>query len=261
MSNNNSRIESLLFDYKTSSLRDYNNGQILPITATKYIDKEVCLRIPPAPLKYIHTLSHWKPDGRVSVDLFVRPKDVVRTNPRDVQQRYERPKDIEHKNILKSRPRLVMTPAVCMDDIQLEKREKFIEDFYSTTKNVTMSVPPSNNIKASFPGTPAPANPVKENVYELCTHLRNITIQLSFECDEIHNKYNTTRITLITIPNIRAPYVSPEWRMESVSWDGRQLRAFAEPNKEFWLAKTPQCQVCDETAARLANKKTRNHGN
>ncbi|XP_021205690.1 uncharacterized protein LOC101737591 isoform X4 [Bombyx mori] len=224
MSNNNSRIESLLFDYKTSSLRDYNNGQILPITATKYIDKEVCLRIPPAPLKYIHTLSHWKPDGRVSVDLFVRPKDVVRTNPRDVQQRYERPKDIEHKNILKSRPRLVMTPAVCMDDIQLEKREKFIEDFYSTTKNVTMSVPPSNNIKASFPGTPAPANP-------------------------------------ITIPNIRAPYVSPEWRMESVSWDGRQLRAFAEPNKEFWLAKTPQCQVCDETAARLANKKTRNHGN
>ncbi|XP_028039370.1 uncharacterized protein LOC114249858 [Bombyx mandarina] len=229
MSNNNSRIESLLFDYKTSSLRDYNDGQILPITETKYIDKEVCLRIPPAPLKYIHTLSNWKPGGRVSVDLFVRPKDVVRTNPRDVQQRYERPQDIEHKNILKSRPRLVMTPAVCMDDIQLEKREKFIKDFYSTTKNVTMRVPPSNNIKASFPGTPAPANP-------------------------------------ITIPNIRAPYVSPEWRMESVSWDGKQLRAFAEPNKEFWLAKTPhfvsfRCQVCDETAARLANKKTRNHGN
>lgn len=99
MSNKNSRIESLLFDYKTSSLRDYNDGQILPITETKYIDKEVCLRIPPAPLKYIHTLSHWKPDGRVSVDLFVRPKDVVRTNPRDVQQRYVR-YIFKHKKIV-----------------------------------------------------------------------------------------------------------------------------------------------------------------
>lgn len=57
-----------------------------------------------------------------------------------------------------------------------------------------MSVPPSNNIKASFPGTPAPANPVKENVYELFTHLPNITIQLSIECDEIHNKYMTNRV-------------------------------------------------------------------
>ncbi|CAH0726300.1 unnamed protein product, partial [Brenthis ino] len=216
------RYERMLFNYETSNRTEYRDGEIRPIVKTVYQQKPSCYRIRPPALKDIHTLSEWKTPN-VPFDLLLKPKDVVRTNPWKVQQRYEKSPDLGWEHAKNTRPRLVMTPAVSMDDIDVpESRKLLIQDIYSSTAQRAMrdgiQDSFSTNIRAPFPGRPAPANPIK-------------------------------------LEKLRAPYVSPEWRMDSVSWDGRQLRSYCDPRREFYLARTTKCSACDVTATLEARKK------
>lgn len=65
--------------------------------------------------------------------------------------------------IQKTRPRLVMTPAVSKDDIEDPKaREILCEDMYTTdmAKALKEAVSPYFSVRAPFPGLPAPSKPV-----------------------------------------------------------------------------------------------------
>lgn len=79
------RIESMLFDYGTTNRTDYRNGEIRPQSITVYNEKP--RRAPPKlrPLKDVHTLSDWKAEA-ISFSLLHRPKQILGTDPRIVQQ-------------------------------------------------------------------------------------------------------------------------------------------------------------------------------
>lgn len=83
------KYENMLFNYETSNKTDYRDGEIRPMVKTVYKEKTNCLRIRPPPLKYIHTLTEWKKTN-IPSDLFVRPKEIIRTSPHDIQQYFVR---------------------------------------------------------------------------------------------------------------------------------------------------------------------------
>ncbi|XP_028165670.1 uncharacterized protein LOC114356614 [Ostrinia furnacalis] len=239
------RYESMLFNYETTGRTDFRDGRIKPIITTEYKPKSTCLRVRPPPLKDIHALTDWRVPN-VPFNLMHKPKDVVRTNPRVVQEPYVKtpldtaktyilcllrewfyfqhePEDEIREEVQRTRPRLVMTPAVSLDDIEPVTRKMLVEDIYVTSVMQMMresGVSEGSSLRAPLPKLPAPANP-------------------------------------ITLPKLMPQYVSPEWRMDSAAWDNRQLRTYCDPTKEFWLAFQSKCDVCDETAEREAQRKMR----
>lgn len=120
--------ESLIFDSETTYKDNFRVWELKPDVKTTYKEKKLALRPCPVPLKDLHALTAWR-DPNVPFDLYHRPKEIIRTDPRVIQKSY----------------------------VALE--------------------------------------PVKE------------------------------------------PYVSPEWRMDSMRWDKRQLRTYTEPTKKFWLSR------------------------
>ncbi|KAL0894446.1 hypothetical protein ABMA27_013046 [Loxostege sticticalis] len=139
----------------------------------------------------------------------------------------EASKDEEREQAQKTRPRLVMTPAVSMDDIDDPQarlilcQDMYISDMAKGLKEAVGAIKPYKNVQAPFAKHPAPANP-------------------------------------ITLRKLQPYYVSPEWRMETVQWDNRQLRAYCDGTKEFWLKfPLPKCKACDETAVVTAHRAMR----
>ncbi|XP_045765343.1 uncharacterized protein LOC123867378 [Maniola jurtina] len=212
-------FEDMLFNYETSYRTYHRNGEIKPIIKTVFKAKPSCYRIRPPPLKDIHTLVDWK-DARVPpFTLLHKPKDIVQTNPRDVQQPYEKPIDVDLEHAKNTRPRVFITPALSLDDAPPEKRKLLVDEMYTTTARRSSALAATApSVKAPLPASPAPAN-------------------------------------LFTLPKLVPPYVSPEWRIESAAWDARQLRACCDATREFHLARPLRCDACKFTAAREAQMK------
>ncbi|XP_063839290.1 uncharacterized protein LOC135088369 [Ostrinia nubilalis] len=215
------KMEGMLFEYPTTYLNDYRKEEFRAPVATVYKTKPSCMMRRPPPLRDVHTMSDWKAQS-IPFDLLHKPRDIVGTNPWKVQERYEKPKDIEREQAQKSRPRLVMTPAVSMDDIDDPlARELLCEDMYISdmAKGMKEAVAPYTNVQAPFAKHPAPSNP-------------------------------------ITLRKLQPYLVSPEWRMQTVRWDNQQLRAHCDATKDFWLKfQLPKCRACDETAVVKAHRK------
>ncbi|XP_063359112.1 uncharacterized protein LOC134648520 [Cydia amplana] len=212
--------ESMLFNYGTVQRTDYREHEIKPPVPTLFKEKPQKYKVECKGIKDTQTMCERLP---IPFDLFIRPKEIIRSDPRVVQKTFLKPEDLGREEAQRTRPRLVMTPAVSMDDIANKQvRDLLIKDIYKSTVRVAteegVSLTNYKTVRAPFPGLPAPANP-------------------------------------IALPKLNAQYVSPEWRMDSVSWDNRQLRAYCDPTKKFWLERTPKCSVCDATAARTAQQK------
>ncbi|KAJ8729684.1 hypothetical protein PYW08_001265 [Mythimna loreyi] len=223
MSDTVSRMETMLFNYQTTNRTDFRDGEILPPTFTTYKEKPGCLRIRPPPLKDHHTLSAWRTKG-VPFSLMHVKKPITRTDPTKVQQPCSKPPDEEIEEAIRTRPRLVMTPAVSMDDVTDKRaRQILIDAMYTSTmtSGTREAISDYFTVRAPLPGRPAPANPIK-------------------------------------LPPLTLPYVSPEWRMQTVPWDRNQLRSYCDSTKEFWLAqKLPPCHACRETEIVEADRKMR----
>ncbi|XP_026745544.1 uncharacterized protein LOC113506903 isoform X2 [Trichoplusia ni] len=215
------RMERMLFDRGTTYRNDYHGFELKPPVFTVYKEKPTCLTARPPPLKDVHTLSSWK-DQAIPFNLLHKPRPIIDTDPREPQLIAKKTEDAGKENAIKTRPRLVMTPAVSMDDIENPRAREILcnEMYTSTITRATREAAAScDKIKAPFLGHPSPSNP-------------------------------------ITLPKLNPPYVSPEWRMETVSWDKRQLRTYCDPTKEFWLARgSPECRPCIDTAKIMAHRK------
>ncbi|XP_041973296.1 uncharacterized protein LOC121728992 [Aricia agestis] len=201
----NDEFDTLLFNYETTHRTDYRIREF-QLPQCLQIDKTaptpcVKTRTPSDALKDIHTLSDWKREC-VPFDLFIHRKEILRTNPTHMQKAYAKPQDLERERVQKTRPRLIMTPAVSIDDIESqEARQLLISDVYlSESERARRDVtgPTLGAKTVPFLQLPAPANP-------------------------------------ITLPPLLPPYVSPEWRLRSASWDRRQLRARVDAHREFFL--------------------------
>nr|XP_034833508.1 uncharacterized protein LOC117990129 [Maniola hyperantus] len=212
------RIESMLFQYETTYQTDYRHGEIREYPKTVF-------KIKPKPVQEhtsayrnvnnLHTMTEWKGDVP-SFSLTHAPKEIVRTNPHALMKQFKKEDDLEREMAQKTRPRLVMAPAVSIDDIaDPTARSILCTDMYTSEtrrgmREAVAALPPQ--VKAPLPELPTPANSMN-------------------------------------LPKLQPPYVSPEWRMETISWDNKQLRAHCDPTREFWLAREPMmCRICDESA-------------
>ncbi|XP_047545213.1 uncharacterized protein LOC125077336 [Vanessa atalanta] len=199
------KIESMLFNYETTYRSDFRFGEIREYPKTTYIPKSTHKKRGEPPYRNIHTLNEWRANIIPPFNLLHVPKDIVRTNPNNVPQPFEKPIDLEREHAQKTRPRLVMTPAVSMDDIEDERARKILcTDMYTSdmSRGMREASVPYKNVKAPLPGRPAPSNSVG-------------------------------------LPMLQPPYVSPEWRMDSITWDSKQHRGYCDPTKEFWLRQYP----------------------
>nr|XP_021187188.2 uncharacterized protein LOC110374000 [Helicoverpa armigera] len=216
------RMETMLFNYQTTYKTDYRRGEIIPHVPTVYKEKPTCLRMRPPPLKDVHTLTAWRKNA-IPFSLMHHPKPIIRTDPNKVPESFVAPIDTEKEKVIRTRPRVVMSPAVALDDLDPETRNILCESMYTsnTTRASREAIANYFTVKAPMPSLPAPANP-------------------------------------ITLPSLEFPYVSPEWRMETVQWDRKQLRGYCDPTKEFWLAeKLPPCRACEETEMVRADRDMR----
>ncbi|KOB76947.1 Uncharacterized protein OBRU01_04875 [Operophtera brumata] len=108
-------------------------------------------------------MSDWKA-AAIPFDLLLKPKDILRTDPKSVQKRYEKPIDAGRDEAQKTRPRLILTPAVSMDDVMDERARNILcEDMYtsSTMRAMREAVSPYFSVKAPLPGRFTNANPVQ----------------------------------------------------------------------------------------------------
>ncbi|RVE50321.1 hypothetical protein evm_004987 [Chilo suppressalis] len=220
MSKRIEHYETMLFNNETTARTDFRGGAIKPIVRTVYKENPPCLRPRPPPLKDTHALTDWRIPN-VPFNLMHKPKEIVQTNPRQIQEPHGVIVDDLQKEIQMTRPRLFLTPAVPLDDAGESDRDTLIRDIYTTSSAKIArdsNISATNNVRAPLSPVLAPANP-------------------------------------ITLEKLQACYVSPEWRMDSVSWDSRQLRADCNPTRDFWLARTPKCKICKETSERESNQK------
>ncbi|XP_059061837.1 uncharacterized protein LOC131854713 isoform X2 [Achroia grisella] len=199
MSDVKSKAESMLFDDGSTYRTCYKLPVIKESAPTTYHAK-VTPELPRwPPLKDVQTMSDWKATP-VPFHLLHKPRDMSTTDMGNVEKVFEKPKDLGREHAQKTRPRLVMTPAVSMDDVDdARAREILCTDMYTTATS---------------------------------------------------KAWRDTVTDYIQLPAYRPPYVPLEWRMESVTWDKKQLRSYCDPTREFWLAKGPsKCRPCDESAA------------
>ncbi|XP_026328838.1 uncharacterized protein LOC113236848 [Hyposmocoma kahamanoa] len=192
------KLEAMLFDYGTTNKTDYRDGEIKPQIKTVYKHKPERKRLPTPPGNFVHTMMPWR--APMPFDAFIKPNDITRNNPHVVQKKFTSPHDTKRLEVQKTRPRLVMTPALSMDDMEEPARSILINEMYTTdmTQKMEEAISPTVSIKAPLPGHPAPANPM-------------------------------------ALRPLKPPYVSPEWRMETLSWDRKQLRSYCDSTRDFWL--------------------------
>ncbi|XP_013133585.1 PREDICTED: uncharacterized protein LOC106099563 [Papilio polytes] len=198
-------LDSMINDYKTTMNSDYRENAIKPVIKTVYQEKKPFIREKWTYVKYIHTMRNW--DGeRAPFDSTIPTKAIIRTNPHNIQPVYEKPKDLELDSVRKTRPRLVMTPAISMDDIEDQDKWNLLMNCSSYTTRMSRdykAISDVSNVVAPLLGKYSPTVPLKLEKY-------------------------------------KQPYVSPEWRMQSTSWDRRQIRDYCDANKVFWLYTKPK---------------------
>ncbi|CAH1645159.1 unnamed protein product [Spodoptera littoralis] len=228
------KLESILFNYETTYKGSYTDGSVeksmrdrMPDNKGEKIIKKPRERPPFVPLKDLESLTPWK-DHNVPFTLYHKPKEILQTNPRNMQERFDRFVDEERATVQKTRPKVLMTPAYHLDSIPEPDREVVInsmyksETAYSLEDALKRTKADNKSVKSPLPGVYSKCNPVKNELEPL-------------------------------LP----PYVSPEWRRDSVFWDNKQLRTHADATKHFWLSREPpNCLACNATALyRRLNKK------
>lgn len=80
-------VASMLFDHKTSYRTDYRGFEITNVIRTVFKPKPVKPRPLPEPLKDIQALFPLR-DPSVPFDMFHKPKEIVKTNPRIMQDKH-----------------------------------------------------------------------------------------------------------------------------------------------------------------------------
>ncbi|CAD0196391.1 unnamed protein product [Chrysodeixis includens] len=209
------RVAPMLFPNRTSYRSDFRGGPITNVIRTEYKGKPTKPRPLPTPLKDIQAMFPMR-DSTIPFSLFHKPKDIVRTNPRVMQEKQERPVDTLRLQVQQTRPEVLMSPALLVDRIQEPVRQKVMDHIYKSTQMLAL-----------------------EEAATLANKGVNIKAPLT-------GRYVT--IPEITIKDLKLPYVSEEWRRQSVTWDTDQIRAYIEPTKTFWLTRTSNLPECERVA-------------
>ncbi|KAJ2939229.1 hypothetical protein O0L34_g8541 [Tuta absoluta] len=225
------RAEALLFNYETTARTDYR--EIAHLTDHAPTIQRVTKKEKPrekekphtstAP-KYIGCMTEWK--NKLPFNILHKPKEITQVHPMTPQPVFEKVIDEQREAVQKTRPRLNMVPAISLDDVtNSEHRDILIKNMYTAEMKERMEDAAGTyyvSIKAPMPDLPAPARP-------------------------------------LYLPKLKPPVVPKEWRMDSVTWDRKQLRSAVDPTLYFWRRPEqapPRCIVCEQTkrAAELCHQ-------
>ncbi|CAB3248179.1 unnamed protein product [Arctia plantaginis] len=217
------RYKDMIFDNRTTTRHDYRSINIKPCNPTTYKPKERYTRPQPHTLKDMHSLTDYKCPC-VPFTLYHKPKEILQTNPRNIQEIHETLEDHEREEVQRTRPRVCLSPAIALDDVEESARHMIVTDMYTTSA----------------------MQATKESVMKTLAATNANKAPLS-------NVYAPPK--MITLPHLlKLPYVSPEWRMDSMSFDARQLRTDFDRTEAFWLDHNSTCGECKDTAARKARQ-------
>ncbi|KAI5635435.1 hypothetical protein NE865_11808 [Phthorimaea operculella] len=209
------RAEDMLFNYETTTRADYRESDLPPVyPPPKEKPKSKEKPRPFVPPKYVGCMTDWK--SYLPFNIHHKPKEVLQTYPLTPQPVFEKLIDEQREAVQKTRPRLVMTPAFSLDDVtNPEDRDILIKSMYSTEMKQKMEEAADKcvSIKAPMPDFPAPASAVY-------------------------------------LPKLKSLIVPREWRMDSVTWDNRQLRSAVDTTHYFWTRPEKdrfKCYFCEQT--------------
>ncbi|CAH2065996.1 unnamed protein product, partial [Iphiclides podalirius] len=169
-------IETMVFNYETTNRSDFRHIQ----QSTEIIDEVKPSKGPKhSKIRELQKASEREEGSQASVK---KTKKL----------------DRELERARRARPRLVIAPAVSIDDIEDPRvRRILIEDVYKSNAQRSYDQPTSSIARGPLPS-------------------------------------GYTRNDPLSLPKLAPPYVAPEWRSDCVQWDRRQLRAHCDSTKVFW---------------------------
>lgn len=174
--------------------------------------KEESSKPTPPPVSRDHeTFAPWKKGIRVPFDLLLTPKDIVNTNPKTPFVKVKSLLEQQTEEIIKTRPRVYMAPACCLDDVpDPDMRKLFIDQTYTTEWR-----------KAEKEAT-ANFKPVEPSILDI-GQKDNVKLEID-----------------------AFKPLEEKFRIKGKQWDDEQPRCLCDPTTEFWLTKDPPvvCGAC-----------------
>lgn len=158
---------------------------------------------PPVPTNH-ETFAPWKKDVKIPFNLLLIPKEIVNTNPQTPTVKIKSILEEQKGTIIKTRPRVYMAPACCLDDVPDPAMRKLLIDQTYTTEWRKAEKEATENFK-----------PVKPCVEEIGLK-DNVKIEI----------------------DIYKP-LDEKFRLMGKQWDDDQPRGYTNPTKDFWLTKDP----------------------
>lgn len=216
-----------IIPYRTTYQVDYQKYAEYKQTIYKYENDrhEKTQKLTPPPTLTNHeTFAPWKNNKNVPFDLLLKPKEIVNTHPKNPLVEVKSLLKEQTEEIIKTRPRVYMAPACCLDDVpNADMRKLLIEQTYSTEWR-----------KAEKEAT--------ENFKPVEPHIA-----------EIGEKDNVQLEIDLYKP------LGKKFRIQGKQWDEDQHRSYCDPTKEFWLIKNPPvvCGACVNPLKNIVNKDTK----
>ncbi|KAB0797504.1 hypothetical protein PPYR_08497 [Photinus pyralis] len=211
------RIKLNIFQGQTTFQNDYR--RFTPDSREKYVWPKARSEPPPKKSaefirKDPETFVEWNKDVYIPFNLLMKPRPIIDTTPyATIPRLKDQAKDAEKSDVMKSRPRLYMTPAVSMDDVPDPEMRKLICDYMYTTDFRRAE-------KEAAMG---------ENTREIATSTLDVGLDPVKLRTELY------------------PPLPLGWREKGRAWDSRQMRALVDPTETFWFKRGSRvkCGACN----------------
>lgn len=151
----------------------------------------------------IETFYPFKKELHVPFNLLWHPRPILETDPKRPYPKDLKPReDVDREEVIKTRPRLYMSPAVSLDDVEeKEMREMLCKGVYQTE-----------------------LRRAEEEVWKYLQKSKRDVFETVLDADHgIEYDFDPY------------PPLPEAWRKAGIKWDNQQKRALVDPTKQFWL--------------------------
>ncbi|KAJ8916162.1 hypothetical protein NQ315_016301 [Exocentrus adspersus] len=227
----NENIKRDIFCFPTTYQNDYRPY----CTHKKDIRKRLSERSEPPkkpnPLAGIddhESFTTWKPGVHIPFDLLLQPKPIIGTDPYKSFQKLAPIPNNKKEEAMQTRPRVYMTPAASLDDVDdLEMRELLCNYMYTTEWKAAEK--------------------------EAVGSVKNHKTKISSKKREI-----TTSDPVKLQVDLYKP-IEESFQQRGKTWDDPQLRALTDPTTDFWVHKDPPvlCGACVDPFRNIIPKETK----
>lgn len=170
------------------------------------------------------SFAPWKKGVVIPFDLLLTPKEIVNTHPKTPFVKVKSMLESQTAEIIKTRPRVNMAPACCLDDVPDPAMRKLLVDQTYTTAWRKAEREATDDFK--------PLEPCISEIGQKDT--------VGLEIDLF-------------------PPLGENFRTKGKEWDENQIRAACDPTEDFWLTKDPPvvCGACVDPFREVVAEETK----